>query len=142
LAKEDPTVIVAWGGDGTVNEVASALTGSSVSLVIVLDGSGNGLASELGISKKPEEALGLVSSGKDCWIDVGEIDGRLFVNIAGIGLDARIAHRFLLQSQDSRGFTAYLSATAREVFHRVSNEYRIVMPSYHCKHTNLTDSYC
>ena len=45
LDEEHPTVIVAWGGDGTVNEIASVLTGSLASLVIVPDGSGNGLAS-------------------------------------------------------------------------------------------------
>ena len=128
LDEEHSTVIVAWGGDGTVNEIASVLTGSLASLVIVPDGSGNGLASELGIPKKPEHALELALSGKDRWIDVGELDGRPFVNIAGIGLDAKIAHRFSLKSQGSRGFAGYLSATAREVFHRVSNEYRIAMP--------------
>src|SRR6185436_3565183 len=87
-------VVVAWGGDGTVNEVASALVGGSTALGIVPSGSGNGLASELRIPRDPAAALDVALDGSERVVDAGELDGHVFVNVAGVGVDARIAHRF------------------------------------------------
>ncbi len=88
------TTFVAWGGDGTVNEIGSALVGADATLAIVPSGSGNGLARELGIPLEPAGAFRVLFEGRSRLIDAGELDGHLFFNIAGIGLDARVAHRF------------------------------------------------
>ena len=98
------TMCVAWGGDGTVNEVASALAFTPVALAIVPSGSGNGLARELGVPLDAVSALTVAIDGRDRIIDAGEIEGRLFFNIAGLGLDARIAHRFAVNGLARRGF--------------------------------------
>src|SRR5688572_8009061 len=76
--KRGVRAIVAWGGDGTINEVASALVFGPVPLGIVPAGSGNGLARELGISANPEQAITAALGATARPIDVGEIEGRLF----------------------------------------------------------------
>jgi YegS/Rv2252/BmrU family lipid kinase len=109
------TLFVAWGGDGTVNEVGSALVGSDASLAIVPSGSGNGLARELGIPLDPPSAFQVIFAGRTRLIDAGELDGRMFFNIAGLGLDARVAHRFAAGGLERRGFVRYLELATREI---------------------------
>lgn len=109
------TLFVAWGGDGTVNEVGSSLVGSDAALAIVPSGSGNGLARELGIPLDPVSAFRVALDGHSRVIDAGELDGHLFFNVAGIGLDARVAHRFAQGGLERRGFVRYLELAAREV---------------------------
>jgi diacylglycerol kinase (ATP) len=108
--------VVAWGGDGTVNEVASALAFRDATVGVIPGGSGNGLARELGIPFDPARALIVALDGRERRIDAGELDGRLFFNIAGIGLDARVAHHFAANGLVRRGFRRYLAVTARELF--------------------------
>jgi YegS/Rv2252/BmrU family lipid kinase len=110
------TLFLAWGGDGTVNEVASAIVHSDASLAIVPSGSGNGLARELDIPFDPAAAFRIAFEGRARVIDAGELDGRWFFNLAGIGLDARVAHRFAEGGLQRRGFARYLELTARELF--------------------------
>ena len=124
------TLFVAWGGDGTVNEVGSALVGSDASLAIVPSGSGNGLARELAIPLDPASAFQVVFDGRRRLIDAGELDGRLFFNIAGLGLDARIAHRFADGGLQRRGFVRYLELAAREVASFVPDEYSITVDGH------------
>ena len=117
------TIFVAWGGDGTVNEIGSALVGSDATLAIVPSGSGNGLARELGVPLDPAAAFHVVFEGRSRLIDAGELDGHLFFNIAGIGLDARVAHRFAEGGLERRGFLRYLELAAREVASFTPQEY-------------------
>lgn len=107
--------VVAWGGDGTMNEVGTALAFSGVALALVPSGSGNGLARELGVPFDPSAALDVALRGTERTIDAGEIDGRLFFNIAGVGLDARVAHRFAVHGLQKRGFARYMRLTMREL---------------------------
>jgi len=118
-------MFVAWGGDGTVNEIGSALVGSDATLAIVPSGSGNGLARELGVPLDPVGAFQLVFAGRSRVIDAGELDGHLFFNIAGIGLDARVAHRFAQGGLERRGFVRYLELAAREVASFTPHEYAL-----------------
>lgn len=110
------TTLVAWGGDGTVNEVGSVAAFRDVTFGIIPSGSGNGLARELRIPFDPVRAIDVALGGRECCIDAGELDGRLFFNVAGIGLDARVAHRFAERVRVRRGFARYLAVTARELF--------------------------
>jgi YegS/Rv2252/BmrU family lipid kinase len=95
-------LVIAWGGDGTVNEVATALVGGPAALGIVRSGSGDGLARELGIDREPARALATALGGSERDIDAGEIGGRLFFNVAGVGADAWIAHRFNARGSNAR----------------------------------------
>jgi diacylglycerol kinase (ATP) len=108
-------LVVAWGGDGTVNEVASALAFGSTSLAIVPSGSGNGLARALGIGRRPERALRNALAAAPRQIDAGEIAGRLFFSVAGVGFDAHVASCFDRETVGRRGFSGYLFIAAREL---------------------------
>ena len=119
------TTFVAWGGDGTVNEVGSALVGSDATLAIVPSGSGNGLARERGIPLERAGAFQVVFEGRARLIDAGELDGHLFFNIAGIGLDARVAHRFAQGGLERRGLVRYLELAAREIASFTPQEYAL-----------------
>ena len=123
------STVVAWGGDGTMNEVGTALAFTGASIAIVPSGSGNGLARELGIPFESAAALDLARSGRDLVIDAGEIDGRLFFNLAGIGLDARVAHRFAVKGLERRGFSRYLEMTVRELMAYEPDRLTITTPS-------------
>ncbi|HKB09354.1 MAG TPA: diacylglycerol kinase family protein [Vicinamibacterales bacterium] len=116
-------LVMAWGGDGTINEVASALVGSGVPLGVVPSGSGNGLARELGVDREPQRAIADALHARPRPIDVGEIEGRYFVNLAGIGFDAHVASRFARARH--RGFLGYAAITARALTSYVPLEYRV-----------------
>jgi len=118
-------LVMAWGGDGTINEVASVLAFGDVPLAIVPAGSGNGLATELGISRRPERAIAGALASPSRLIDVGELDGRLFVNIAGIGIDAYVAAQFNAGGNPRRGFAGYVRLAGRALRTYAPQRYRI-----------------
>lgn len=108
------SLVVAWGGDGTVNGAATAVSGSNIPFAIVPAGSGNGLARDLGIPFNPAAALDVAARGATRFIDAGELQGSLFFNVAGIGFDARIAGR-LAEPGARRGLLGYVIATFGEL---------------------------
>jgi len=109
------STVVAWGGDGTMNEIGTAVAYTEAAMALVPSGSGNGLARELGIPFDASAALEIAVSGRMRTIDAGEIEQRLFFNVAGIGLDARVAHRFATNGLEKRGFSRYIAITMREL---------------------------
>jgi len=119
-------LVIAWGGDGTVNEVASELVFRDGALGIIPSGSGNGLSRELSIPFDPRSAFQIAFAGRERVIDAGELDGHLFFNIAGFGLDARVAHEFASNGLVRRGFARYLEIAARELFSFVPEDHTIV----------------
>lgn len=123
-------LVAAWGGDGTVNEVASALAFTGATLAIVPSGSGNGLARELRIPLAPVDAIRAAFDGADRVIDAGELDGRLFFNIAGIGLDARVAQRFAAGGLVRRGLLRYLEITAHELLTYEPDEHAVTVDGH------------
>lgn len=105
-------IAVAVGGDGTVSQLAEALSGTGVALGIIPFGSGNGLARHLGIPLKSAEAMKLLETGIICKIDRGIFGERSFFCTAGLGFDARIGKLFAESS--SRGFWTYAKMTLSE----------------------------
>jgi YegS/Rv2252/BmrU family lipid kinase len=118
LAREalasDADVVVAWGGDGTVNEVGRTLISAPAALGIVPVGSGNGLARALGIPRDPAAALLHALDRPARTIDAGEIDGHVFLTVAGVGLDAAVAHAFA-RASGPRGFRQYVAIGVRQL---------------------------
>ena len=123
IAKENVNnfdIIVAVGGDGTVNEVASALIGSDTALAIVPAGSGNGLARHLNIPLKVNKAIQLLNDHKTAKIDSITINNRVSVNVSGIGFDGFIAHEFAKTKR--RGPLTYIHLITRE-FPKYKSDY-------------------
>ena len=102
----DKSVVVAVGGDGTVNEVAKGLLGTGKILGIIPCGSGNGLAYHLGIPKGIDRALDIVALPNVMHMDVGYINGHLFLCTCGIGLDADVS--MLFAKSKRRGLVTYV----------------------------------
>ncbi|MGK6350468.1 diacylglycerol/lipid kinase family protein [Parapedobacter sp. DT-150] len=111
--KDQVDVVVAVGGDGTINEVASALNGTSTALGIVPEGSGNGLALYLGIPLNERAAVRRLNRFEHITIDSGSINGFPFFNMAGIGFDASVSDRFA--NDKLRGPIGYLKAVLTEI---------------------------
>lgn len=103
-------VVVAVGGDGTLNEIASVLTGTDATLGLIPCGSGNGLGRHLGIHGSIARALAIVRLGHTRLIDTGLADGRPFFTAAGLGFEAEISARF--NRLHRRGFARYLTTSA------------------------------
>jgi YegS/Rv2252/BmrU family lipid kinase len=110
-------VVLAVGGDGTVNEVARGLVGTATALGIVPVGSGNGLARALRVPLQPARALEALERGEVRPIDVGRLNGRLFLNVAGTGFDAVVGHAFHERGRRGgrRGFLGYVHMSLREL---------------------------
>ena len=83
--------VFASGGDGTVNEAASALVGTGTALGIIPTGSGNGLAGALNIPENVRKAVGLLKDGRVREIDAGQACGRYFFSTAAFALEARLS---------------------------------------------------
>lgn len=101
-------VVIACGGDGTVNEVANGLAGSSTALGVVPIGTVNVLARELGIPLKTREAIRAVAGGVPKPIDLGCADGRYFTLMAGFGFDAEVVSNVVQPIKDWIGPSAYV----------------------------------
>jgi YegS/Rv2252/BmrU family lipid kinase len=107
-------LVIAWGGDGTINEAGSALLRTETCLGVVPAGSGNGLAAALGLSRDPSAAVPIAFGGRERAIDAGRLAGRPFFNIAGVGFDARVARLFNERAAGSRGGWPYIRIGVRE----------------------------
>lgn len=99
-------IVVAVGGDGTVNEIARALAGSETALGIIPCGSGNGLARHLALPMNPEGALSIISECNIHKLDHGTINGQPFFCTAGVGFDASLSDTFAKAGK--RGLATYV----------------------------------
>jgi diacylglycerol kinase (ATP) len=102
-------VFIAAGGDGTVHTVASELVGSNKIFGVLPLGSGNGFAKEFGFKMNVRSLLSDIKKGESVDIDVIEINDKLCLNVAGIGLDSFVAHSF--NELKLRGFLPYVFLT-------------------------------
>ena len=121
-------LIVAWGGDGTVNEVAGPLIGSRAALGIVPSGSGDGLALSLGLPFDPVRALETAFNGQTSAMDVGFIGARHFLNVAGIGFDAVVADAF--NRPGKRGALRYVTQTLALVWRYRCRSYEVELDGH------------
>ena len=116
-------VVVAAGGDGTVNEVGSALCGTATALAILPCGSGNGLARHLRIPMNASRALQLLNDGVVGTFDYCTVNGKPFFCTCGMGFDAEVSYRF--SNEGTRGFITYIKTALAEYFKYKARDYVI-----------------
>ena len=121
--KDGIDVVVAIGGDGTVNEVGSALCGTETALAIVPCGSGNGLARHLRISMNASRALQVLNDGVVGQFDYCTVNGQPFFCTCGMGFDATVSYKFA--NEGTRGFITYIKKTITEYFKYDAQQYNI-----------------
>ncbi len=93
-AENGAYAVVAVGGDGSVNDIANGLNGTTTALAIIPKGSGNGTARTLGIPLEIKEALKVINKGNTINMDIAFANDRLFISNAGVAFDALIAKKF------------------------------------------------
>lgn len=116
-------VVIAVGGDGTVNEIASGITGSDTVLGILPYGSGNGLSRFLDIPMNTEAAIKNLNHWHVEAIDAMTANGDWFFNMAGVGFDAHISEVF--SREEKRGFGTYIKSAFREIANYKADNYTI-----------------
>lgn len=122
FAMEDYYAVVAVGGDGTVNEVASGLIGSNTALGIIPNGSGNGFARHLDISTRMNRAIEMLNSSEVINVDYGLVNNLPFFSTCGVGFDAVVAQDF---SDSSRGFKGYVQSIFKDLFQYKPETYQL-----------------
>lgn len=117
IKKISPVTVVAAGGDGTVNMVATQLINSDIRLGIIPSGSANGLAFNLGIHADEGKAMDIIENGKVRTLDVIQLNENEYCyHLSDIGINARIVHRF--EKEGSRGLIGYGKQMLKELFSR------------------------
>ena len=122
-AKNEYQTIIAVGGDGTINEVASGILGSEAFLGIIPMGSGNGLAYHLGIPQDCTEALALIETTLPKPIDIIYVNDRIVINVGGLGFDGHVAKLF--NNTGKRGLVSYMTLIFRELIKYKEFDYGI-----------------
>jgi|JI10StandDraft_1071094.scaffolds.fasta_scaffold15741_4 diacylglycerol kinase (ATP) len=111
--KKGSQIIVAVGGDGSVNEVAQGMIGSSSALAIIPTGSGNGFARHFEIPIDTAKAIKVINGMNEKWIDTVKMNDKSYLGVAGIGFDADVSRAFA--NLDIRGPASYLFAVLSEL---------------------------
>lgn len=106
-------IVVAVGGDGSVNEVAQGIIGTTSALAIIPAGSGNGFARHFDIPSDPGKAIQVINEMHEQWIDTVKINQKSYLGVAGIGFDADVSRAF--SNLDIRGPASYLFVVLSEL---------------------------
>ncbi|MEI8204679.1 MAG: diacylglycerol kinase family protein [Bacteroidota bacterium] len=122
---EQLDIVVAVGGDGSVNEVVSSIVNTPLALAVIPTGSGNGLAHHLKIPLAVKKALKVINNNKTISIDTASFQGKTFASVSGVGFDAKIAQEF--SQTKLRGFISYLRLVIREYFMYKPLEYSFLL---------------
>ena len=127
--------VVAVGGDGSINEVAKGLIGTSTTMGIIPCGSGNGLARHMQLPLSPDKAVEILNQYETIDIDTIDVNGNSYVSIAGVGFDAYVARRFRLTKK--RGFAGYAKILFSEYPRYKAKEYRMIVDGRELSRTAL-----
>jgi YegS/Rv2252/BmrU family lipid kinase len=107
--------VVAAGGDGTVNEVANGLAGSSTRLAVVPLGTGNVFGKEFSLPRTVEGCLALLEEGKTISVPLAKANERYFLLLASAGFDAEVVERMTHHQKNALGISAYVLVGLRHI---------------------------
>lgn len=124
--KDHVDYVIAVGGDGTVNEVASTLVDSDTTLGIIPLGSGNGLGRDLNIPMDAKKAISVILEENVISIDYGKVNDRIFFCTCGVGFDAEVAAK--ASGKKNRGSLMYLKNILETFFEQKPEKYEIICP--------------
>ncbi|QJP33775.1 hypothetical protein F0365_04820 [Nonlabens sp. Ci31] len=113
-------IIVASGGDGTVNTIAKFLIDSNIKLAILPRGSGNGLASHLGLPSSIKQLCISIKEAKTVPIDCGEVNGNYFFSNFALGYPADVIYRY--DKDIKRGLSTYAAHSLKSFFSKKKDE--------------------
>ena len=119
-------IVVAAGGDGSINEIGVPLIGTDVALGIIPCGSGNGFSHHVDLPLNAVKAIKVINEGRRHKIDTVTVNDIPFISIAGTGFDAKIAEDYA--NDPHRGFDTYLKYIIRDYFTYHEQTYTIIMP--------------
>jgi diacylglycerol kinase family enzyme len=111
IEASNPDCVVAVGGDGTVNLLATCIINTDISLAILPAGSANGMAKELGIGAETDAALKIIEEGVCKKISAVDINGRISLHLSDLGLNAFMLREF--EKRGKRGLIGYIIATIK-----------------------------
>lgn len=114
---EGESVIVAVGGDGTVNEVASELSGRNVTMGIFPGGTGNDLAYALNIPSDANRAMDVLLNGRKRNMDAGIANDSFFINVAGLGFDVEVLKNVEGFKKKLNGMLPYFLGIIKSLLH-------------------------
>ena len=124
--------LIAVGGDGTANEMINGVLGSDILLGVLPFGTGNDLARSLGVMKSGQDLLRMLCCPKEASLNVANINGRHFINAAGIGFDGMVAndinHRTFLKNLGALG---YAVSAVKVLSSFVPSEVELTVDGYH-----------
>lgn len=124
-ANKNFDIIVAVGGDGTINEIASKIIAQQKILAIIPFGSGNGLARALNIPMDVKRAIKVINRLNVATIDAAILNSKYFFNVAGIGFDAHISAAFV--GNKTRGLKGYLQMIFKEIKSYTAQTYELTI---------------
>lgn len=116
--EEGAEVVFVCGGDGTVMSCLGALAGTDVALALLPSGTGNLLATNLGLANDLDAAVAVALQGGRRRIDLGDVDGKLFAVMAGMGFDAQMIDATSERAKKWLGWPAYVVAAVRHLRER------------------------
>lgn len=109
--------VIAVGGDGTVNEVASVLVNTGVVMGVLPFGTGNDLARVAGFPEDPEAAVDTLLAGRTRRMDAGMANDRFFLNVSGFGFDVDVLVNTERYKEKYNGMLPYLLGIVRTLSH-------------------------
>lgn len=135
IEAEQITDVVIAGGDGTINQVVSAVKETRVCFGIIPAGSGNGLAYTAGIPKNPEKALDIIFKADFGYVDAFAINNQFSCMLSGLGFDAQVAHDFA--NKASRGLLTYTQQSLFQYFKAHPYQFEVLLEGF----SFYTDAY-
>jgi YegS/Rv2252/BmrU family lipid kinase len=132
-SSKDCDVVVAAGGDGTINEVANGLAGSHLPLAIIPLGTANVLAEEIKMCMDAPSIARTIAAGETQTVTIGRINGRRFLMMAGIGFDAHVVANINRPVKQAVGKLAYVGQTLISAFTFSGSPYLVTVDGVSCE---------